>query len=129
MPLTTSFLISTTVTNAIKKNTDFKKCKDGNGFCKLKKIYNYWNITYLFVWFQDQKEDSCSDYYVCSHSNTADEKIENFSCPSGLHFDLKLKTCNWPKYVDCKNNKLKPDYKFSKKCSDGDGLCQLINYF
>ena len=77
---------------------------------------------------KDYNEDSCSNYYVCTNTNTADEKIENFSCPSGLHFDFKQKTCNWPKSANCKNNKLKPiNQKYNKKCYDGDGLCKSNN--
>ncbi len=71
---------------------------------------------------------SCSDYYVCSFINSEHERVDNFTCPSGLYFDRITKTCNWPENVDCtlsndnKKSKNKTDYL--KLCPNGDGFCK-----
>lgn len=42
----------------------------------------------------------CGTFYNCVE-NGASYSIYEFSCPSGLYFDLASNTCNWPYLVDC----------------------------
>lgn len=38
----------------------------------------------------------CAIFYICSGAN-----MYKFTCPNGLLFDIKTKTCNWPSQVEC----------------------------
>ena len=39
----------------------------------------------------------CGSFFICVHQKYTTEK-----CPTGLHFDSKINTCNYPPQANCK---------------------------
>lgn len=51
-----------------------------------------------FGYFPDQ--NNCHTYYICAHGRPIHEQ-----CEAGLQFSEVLKTCDWPRNVDCDRRK------------------------
>jgi hypothetical protein len=71
-----------------------------------------------------QDKENCNGYYVCEHDN-----LTWMDCPSGLHFNDKIKVCDWPAQAGCQKSSCKlgetlPDPTDCRKytvCENADG--------
>ena len=52
----------------------------------------------ILIIFLAPNPNDCSSFLICNHG-----KYEAIPCPSGLHFDYKIKTCNAPEAANCQS--------------------------